>query len=115
MIAHAVHCLKLFVKKYNNLAEVDKLSAVSQKIDSVKVTMQENVSLALTNCVKLESIEAQTEELQQQAGVFKKNATELKNKMWWKNIKMWLAIGFIVIVILAIIIGVSVSKSKSSN
>ena len=28
------------------------------------------------------------EELQQQAGVFKRNANELKKKMWWKNIKV---------------------------
>ena len=29
------------------------------------------------------------EELQQQAGVFKRNANELKNKMWWKNMKVY--------------------------
>ena len=29
-----------------------------------------------------------TEELQQQAGVFKRNANELKKKMWWKNIRV---------------------------
>jgi len=28
------------------------------------------------------------EELEQQAGVFKRNAGELKNRMWWKNIKV---------------------------
>ena len=28
------------------------------------------------------------EELQQQAGVFKKTAHDLKNKMWWKNVKV---------------------------
>lgn len=44
-------------QKYDNLAEVDKLSAVSRKIETVKVTMQENVSVALANCVKLETIE----------------------------------------------------------
>ena len=98
--------------KYNNLAEVDKLSAVSQKIDAVRLTMQENVSVALQNCVKLESIEEQTNELQQQAGVFKKNANELKNKMWWKNIKMLIIIFIIVAIILAIIIGVVVSQAK---
>lgn len=46
--------------KYNNLSEVDRLSAVNQKIDTVRVTMQENISIALANCVKLEAIEAQT-------------------------------------------------------
>ena len=29
-----------------------------------------------------------SEELQLQAGVFKRNANELKKKMWWKNIKV---------------------------
>ena len=29
-----------------------------------------------------------SEELQQQAGVFKRSANELKNRMWWKNIKV---------------------------
>lgn len=50
--------------------------------------MQDNVDLALQNCVKLESIEKAAEELQQQAGVFKRNATELKKRMWWKNLKV---------------------------
>ena len=33
------------------------------------------------------------EELQQQAGVFKRNANELKNKMWWKNMKVYGDVG----------------------
>lgn len=35
-----------------------------------------------------------TEELQQQAGVFKRNANELKNKMWWKNMKVGYVVMF---------------------
>jgi hypothetical protein len=53
-------CNALLVKicqKYDNLAEVDKLAAVAKKVDTVKLVMQENVDLALQNCVKLESIE----------------------------------------------------------
>lgn len=102
-------------QKYDNLAEVDKLAAVSKKVDSVKLVMQENVDLALQNCVKLESIEKQAEELQQQAGVFKRNANELKNKMWWKNMKMRLLIAFIILVILGIIIGVAVAFSEQNK
>ena len=44
-------------QRFDNLAEVDKLAAISQKVESVKLVMQENVDLALQNCVKLESIE----------------------------------------------------------
>jgi hypothetical protein len=56
-------CASLFnsiCKKYDNLTEVDKLAAVQKKIQNVQLVMQENVSLALENCVKLESIEAAT-------------------------------------------------------
>lgn len=80
--------LQKLCKKYDNLAEVDKLASVSKKVESVKLVMQQNVDLALQNCVKLESIEKAAEELQQQAGVFKRNANDLKKKMWWKNIKV---------------------------
>jgi len=82
----------------------------------VKLVMQENVDLALQNCVKLEHIEKAAEELQQQAGVFKRNANELKKKMWWKNMKMKLIIGAIVLVILGIIIAViAVMTQKKSS
>ena len=93
-------------EKYDNLAEVDKLASVSRKVDTVKLVMQENVDLALQNCVKLESIEKAADDLQQQAGVFKRSAHDLKKKMWWKNIKMYLIIGFIVLAIIGCIAGV---------
>jgi len=102
-----VNLMSLLCKKYNNLSEVDVLANVKNKVDTVKLVMQENVDMALQNCVKLESIEKSAEELQQQAGVFKKNAKELKDKMWWKNMKMRLIIAFVVVVILIIVIVVA--------
>jgi heme/copper-type cytochrome/quinol oxidase subunit 2 len=97
------------------LNEVDKLASVNKKVEIVKLVMQENVDLALQNCVKMETIDLATEELQQQAGVFKKNANKLKKKIWFKNMKMWFIIAFIVAFILAIIIGVAVSYSKTAQ
>ena len=55
--------MQVLCKKYNDLATVDKLAAVAKK-ENVKV-MQDNVDVALQNCVKLENIEKQAEELQQ--------------------------------------------------
>ncbi len=45
--------------KYDDIAKVDKLASVSRKVDSVKLVMQQNIDVALQNCVKLESIEKQ--------------------------------------------------------
>jgi hypothetical protein len=98
--------LQKICQKYDNLNEIDKLASVSLKVESVKLVMQDNVDLALQNCVKLESIEKAAEELQQQAGVFKRNAHELKKRMWWKNLKMKLIIGGIILVILGVIAGI---------
>ncbi|RYG68433.1 hypothetical protein EON64_05195 [archaeon] len=105
--------LQKLCQTYDNLASVDKLAAVSKKVDSVKLVMQENVDIALQNCVKLETIEKAAAELQQQAGVFKRNANELKKKMWWKNIKMKLIIAFVILAIIGIIVGIAVAMSKS--
>mmetsp|Transcript_9628 Transcript_9628/g.14491 ORF Transcript_9628/g.14491 Transcript_9628/m.14491 type:complete len:232 (-) Transcript_9628:201-896(-) len=98
--------LQKICQKYDNLNEIDKLASVSLKVESVKLVMQDNVDMALQNCVKLESIEKAAEELQQQAGVFKRNAHELKKRMWWKNLKMKLIVGGVILVILGIIAGI---------
>lgn len=111
-------CKSLFEKlcaKYDNLSEVDVLSGVTAKVESVKLVMQDNVELALKNCVTLESIEDKAEQLQQQAGVFKKTAKDIKNKMWWKNLKMKLAIAFIILAILGVILAMTVPKVKGSS
>ena len=107
--------MQVLCKKYNDLATVDKLAAVAKKVENVKVVMQDNVDVALQNCVKLENIEKQAEELQQQAGVFKKNANELKNKMRCKEIKLKLCIAFIILSVLGAIIGVIVWQVKSNE
>ena len=45
------------IGRYDNLLEVDKLAAVMNKVDSVKLVLQENVQVALANCVTLDNIE----------------------------------------------------------
>lgn len=37
------------------------------------------------------------------ASMFKRTATRLKNRMFWQNVKMWLAVAAVVIVILLVI------------
>lgn len=93
----------------------NKLDEVKYKVNLVKDVMHNNINLALENTTKLETIEVKSEELQQVAGIFRLNATNLRKKMWWKNFKMKAAIFFIIASILSIIIGVAVYVSKSNQ
>lgn len=74
--------------KYDNLTEIDKLASISKKVESVTLTMQQNIDMALRNCVTLDSIQLSTEDLQQKANIFRHNAQDLKNKLWWKDFRV---------------------------
>jgi len=103
--------------KYDALEQVDALTRVQGKLEATKLTMQENMQLALQACVKLEDINVAAENLALQSNMFADNARELRKKMWWKQCKLKLLIGFIVLVILIIIaavIGVKVAASKAA-
>ena len=76
---------------------------VIYKVEEVKNIMHENIEMALENCAKLESIDRNAEELMVAAGVFQTNAKKLKDKMWWKNMKIWFVlVGAIIVIILII-------------
>jgi hypothetical protein len=100
--------MRTILEKYDNVAEIDKLAEVTKKVESIKLVMTKNIDEALQNCVKLEAVQKKAEELHEQAGVFKRNATTLKNKMWWKNFRMILIIGIVVLLGLGGAVGVAV-------
>eukprot|EP00620_Florenciella_sp_RCC1587_P017144 CAMPEP_0182570348 /NCGR_PEP_ID=MMETSP1324-20130603/10689_1 /TAXON_ID=236786 /ORGANISM="Florenciella sp., Strain RCC1587" /LENGTH=235 /DNA_ID=CAMNT_0024784729 /DNA_START=26 /DNA_END=733 /DNA_ORIENTATION=+ len=73
--------------KYDNLSEVSKMHEVLQKVETVKLTMQDNIEQALLNCTALEDVEGKAARLQEDSKVFKQNANTLKRKQWYKLIK----------------------------
>ena len=92
----------------------NKVNEVNEKLDKVKVIMNDNIDLALQNCAKLETMELKSEELLQQAGVFKKSAKDIKNKLWWKNMRAKLIIATIVFIIVGIISAIFVVYNKQN-
>ena len=52
--------LRKLCVKYNNPADVDALANAKRKVESVKLVMQDNIEMALQNCVKLETMEKAT-------------------------------------------------------
>mmetsp|Transcript_11974 Transcript_11974/g.15004 ORF Transcript_11974/g.15004 Transcript_11974/m.15004 type:complete len:168 (-) Transcript_11974:263-766(-) len=111
-------CKGLFKKlciKYDDVGQLDVLNRTMEKVEGVKLIMQENIEIALKNCVSLEAIDKQAEDLQAQAGVFKTRAKTLRSKMWWKLCKMRLLVALVIICVLIAIIVPIVVMTESSK
>mmetsp|Transcript_9726 Transcript_9726/g.13625 ORF Transcript_9726/g.13625 Transcript_9726/m.13625 type:complete len:271 (-) Transcript_9726:375-1187(-) len=91
-------------KKYDDLNNVDKASALIGKVEEVKISMQDNIAVMLKNTEQAESMAEKSEALNEQASVFKKKSTDLKKTMKCKNLKMTIVLGLLVFGILAVIL-----------
>jgi len=108
-------CFESICRKYDDIETSDPIYKVKAKVETVKLQMEDNIRIALANCVTLETIEEHAQELQQQAHLFQRTATDLKNQMWWENIKLKLVVAGVILVIIGIIIGVSVYYAKKNE
>jgi len=91
-------------QKYEDPTKVDKASSLIDKVDQVKSTMSDNIAVMLKNTENAETIAQQSEQLSEQATVFKKKSGDLKKQMWWKNMKMTLILVAVVVGIILIIV-----------
>ena len=90
--------------KYDDLSKVDKASSLLGKVDEVKSSMQSNIANMLKNTEQAESLAEKSDNLNEQASVFKKKSTDLRKQMAWKNLKMTLLLGGVVLVVLLVIL-----------
>mmetsp|Transcript_28604 Transcript_28604/g.61330 ORF Transcript_28604/g.61330 Transcript_28604/m.61330 type:complete len:252 (-) Transcript_28604:1347-2102(-) len=104
--------LKASSKKYEDSSSVDKTQKVLGQVDAVKGQMQDNIASMLKNTEKAEVMADKADQLSEQASVFKKRSTNLKKQMQWKNLKMTLLLGGIVLVIVLSITVPLVMKAK---
>lgn len=88
---------------YNTSPEADKFAAVRSKIGDVKDIMVQNIEKVLQRGEKIELLVDKSDALNRSAAKFEKSSNKLKNQMWWRNVKMWLLIAFIVLVVIYII------------
>ena len=102
-------------KKYDDLDNVDKAASLVNKVDVVKTQMQSNISDMLKNTEKAEDLAEKSDQLNEQASVFKKKSTDLRKQMAWKNLKMTLLLGGIVLVILIVILAPLIKRARKDN
>ena len=99
-------------KKYEDISKVDKASKVLGQVDAVKVQMQDNIAGMLKNTEKADALAEKSDQLNEQASVFKKRATDLKKEMRWKNLKMTIILGGVVLLVILVVVVPLVVRAK---
>lgn len=99
--------------KYEDPTKVDKTAKVLNQVEAVKGQMQGNIADMLKNTERAESLAEKSDQLNEQASVFKKRSTDLKKQMQWKNLKMTLLLGGVVFVILLAILLPVIRNAKA--
>jgi len=97
-------------QKYDDTAKVDKITAVHQQVEDVKVVMQDNITQMLNTHEKLEELETKTDNLKHDAHQFKTRATEVKKAMWCKKCKLQMIIALVILLVLGILAAIIYSQ-----
>ena len=69
--------------------------------------MKNNVDKVFERDTKLSDLDSRTDALQLESQQFEKTAEKVKNKYWWENMRMWIIIGVVVVVLIGVIVIVS--------
>jgi len=81
-----------------------RLQQAQAQVGEVVDIMRVNVEKVLERDSKLSELDQRADNLQEGAGQFQTQATKLKRKYWWQNLKFMIIIGVAVAVVLLIII-----------
>lgn len=111
----AVPTLASTCRRYEDLGEVDKLTAVSLQVEEVKATMEGNINKMLDNAETVGAVEDKAEALRDGAQQFQRRSDNIKRAMWWRLFKIKLIFGLLFVVVLGyIFIPIIVKASDDS-
>ncbi|XP_046700110.1 vesicle associated membrane protein 1a [Silurus meridionalis] len=85
-----------------NLSSNRRLQQTQAQVDEVVDIFRENVEKVLHRDQQLSEMDQRAEALHDGAQQFESSAAKLKNKYWWKNCKMMIIVGVIVVLLLGI-------------
>merc|ERR1712232_254035 len=96
--------LSTFCEKYDTPENADKIQQVLSKVDKMKSGMQDNLHNMLKNTESANNLANKSNELHEQAKVFKERAKTVKKDMQWKNLKVAIIITCIVGIVVTILL-----------
>ncbi|CAL8352994.1 unnamed protein product [Arctogadus glacialis] len=86
-----------------NLTSNRRLQQTQAQVDEVVDIMRVNVDKVLERDQKLSELDDRADALQAGASQFESSAAKLKNKYWWKNLKMMIMMAVIGIICVGVL------------
>ena len=87
--------------------EKTRLTTLQRQVDDTVDLMKSNVDKVFERDTKLSDLDSRADALQLESQQFEKTAEKVKNKYWWENMRMWIIIGVVVVVLIGVIVIVS--------
>jgi len=99
--------LQAQIRYYVENPESGQVSKVRNDIDDLKQIMVKNIDTLSQRGERLELLVDKAEDLSNQSTRFQRQSRELKRAMFWKNMKMYIAIGLIGFAVFWVILSIS--------
>ncbi|KAL3899438.1 MAG: hypothetical protein SGCHY_002051 [Lobulomycetales sp.] len=96
----------------SNAAANSKTAQVQGEVDEVVGIMHENINKVMQRGEQLDTLQNKTDNLQNSSAQFKRGASRVRKQMWWKNMKLNMIIGAVVLTIIIVIVVSVTSSSK---
>jgi len=97
--------LRSLLQTYNTAPPSDSLASAKREIDSVRDIMTENIERVLERGERIDLLVDKTDRLGGSAHDFRMRSRGLRRRMWWKNIKLMVLLGVVVVFLLYLFIG----------
>eukprot|EP01016_Furgasonia_blochmanni_P021923 TRINITY_DN2402_c0_g1_i9.p1 TRINITY_DN2402_c0_g1~~TRINITY_DN2402_c0_g1_i9.p1 ORF type:complete len:309 (+),score=43.83 TRINITY_DN2402_c0_g1_i9:95-1021(+) len=85
------------LKKYNDPAAWDKLAAAQKNVDELTGVVENDIRKMTDNAKQLDNLQGKTEKMKNVSKEFQKNTKEVKDIMWWRNMKLMIILAVLII------------------
>ena len=96
--------LKQLVDSYQDPKNINKISEIQNDVNSIKIDVKKNINKMVENVDDVNELQNKSEALKSETNDYKKNSIEIRKITWWQNFKLWIIIGFLILILVIIII-----------
>eukprot|EP00106_Octopus_bimaculoides_P022712 XP_014790154.1 PREDICTED: vesicle-associated membrane protein 4-like isoform X2 [Octopus bimaculoides] len=96
----------IFLIIFRSVPNNDHIVRLNEQVNEVTRLLKTNVEKIVEHGDRLDNLQTRSEKLEDCSVHFQRSATNVRRSMCWKNAKATLILGFVILLLLGIIVGV---------